>query len=422
VLRPLEVYKQLGMLAGSEEFPAVASFATLAGPHDSTYVVFALSLPNSALSFQRDGDAGFVGRYHVSLAFSQGGKVVRQVQGREEVRVPTFSETGRTDESVVYQTVVALAPGRYAVAVEAGDAAVRKGVKTQDSLDVPVYRQAGARLAGPFFVYRAQGRSSTGVTPDLIINPRHTIPYGGESPRIYLEGYGLPADQSVRLRILGEDQKELWHTDAVLAGNGGELAHTVVEVPSASLPLGRLWAEASLAGEGSVVRRAPMVVTISDQWMVANFEETLDFLRYIATKEELDSLENAGPVQRAALWERFWARRDPIPATPINEFREQFFERIRAATLYFPEPGRAGWKTDRGEVFIVLGPPDQVFDRYIGIRELGRPNAYDWVYERGPEGRIVLTFYDRNRTDRFELTPASRVTFRSAANRLKPRS
>lgn len=421
ILRPLQVYRQIGLLAGSEQFPAVASFATVAGPSDSTYVLFGLSLPNSALRFQREGD-GFVGRYTVSLSFARDSQQVREITGRETVRVPSFAETGRTDESVVYQTVVALTPGRYTVQVEARDGSGGAGFEAQDTLEVPGYR-GERRLAAPVFVYRAQGRTSESASPELIVNPRHTAPYGGESPRVYLEGYGYPAGQPVQLRVLNDQEAELWQTQVPLQAGEASMSHALVEIPAESLPLGRLWVETAVEGEAGAPARVPLIVTISDQWMVANFDEVLEFLTYIATGDELDSLKTATGAERAERWERFWERRDPVPATPINEYREDFFERIRIATLHFGEPGRPGWKTDRGEVFIVLGPPDHIIERRLGRADIaGRPNAFEWIYERGPGGRMVLTFLDRNGFERYELTPSSRSAFRSAASRLKRRN
>lgn len=420
VLSPLSVYQQLGLLAGTAEFPAVASFATLAGPPDSTYVIFGLSLPNSALMFQRDGSSGFVGRYGVALTFSQEGEVVRRAGGEEEVRVPTFAETGRTDESVVYQTIVALAPGRYTVELEARDLAVaQKRIKMQDTLVVPAYREGGRKLAGPFFVYEADGRQTSIASPGLIVNPRHTLPYGSESVKVYLEGYGLPRGEPIRVRVLGPEEEDLWHTEVVLGDTETEVSHLVLELPGANLPLGQLWIEAAVGDDSTIAaERTPLVITVSDQWMVSNFDEMLEFLSYIATSAELDSLRQATPAERVQLWDRFWDRRDSGASVGVNVFREQFFERLRLATIYFAESGRPGWKTDRGEVFIVLGPPSYVVDRYQ--REASaRPDGYDWVYESGPTGRLVLTFTDRYSTGRFELTPASKVAFRSAANWLK---
>ena len=421
VIRPLEIYRQLGLLAGSEVFPAVAGFSTFAGPEDSTYVVFGLSLPNSALRFQRDGSA-FVGEYLVTLAFHRDGQEVKRVERQEIVRIPSFSETGRTDESILFQAVVALPPGQYVVDVAVRDASSSRGFETQDTLDVPAYGPSGRRITNPVLVYQARGRSAPGELPDFILNPRHSVPYGGEAARLYVEAYGVPAGYPVTMRVLGDRDTVLWQTRAVFQEGTGELRHALVEVPPASLPLGRLWVEVRAEGEEQGVRRAPLVSTISDQWMVANFEQVLDLLAYIATSEELEALRSATGAERRQRWEEFWRRRDPIPASPINEFREEFFQRVRIATEQFGESGEPGWKTDRGEVFIVLGPPDHIYERQFGSTGFtGPPNAMQWIYESSPIGRLDLIFVDRSGFGRYELTPTSRSAFRSVANRLKPR-
>src|SRR5262245_47473521 len=100
IARPLEVYQQLGFLAGPPDFPAVASFATMAGPQDSTFVVVAVSLPSSALRFQRDPQ-GFQAEYQIAVSFLVDTVTVKRLDRREKVRVASFAETGRTDESII---------------------------------------------------------------------------------------------------------------------------------------------------------------------------------------------------------------------------------------------------------------------------------------------------------------------------------
>jgi GWxTD domain-containing protein len=53
----------------------------------------------------------------------------------------------------------------------------------------------------------------------------------------------------------------------------------------------------------------------------------------------------------------FWKRRDPTPDTPFNEFREEHYRRISYANEHYFE-GKVGWRTDRGRVYIMFGPPD----------------------------------------------------------------
>jgi GWxTD domain-containing protein len=416
--RPLEIYRDLGFMTGPGQFPAVASFATLAGPADSTFVLMAMSLPNSSLRFQRDGN-GFFAEYRIDVSFmDQDSVVVKRVEGREVVRVSTFAETGRTDESVVYQQAIPVQPGSYIVRLQASDANSSRGFRMTDTLSVPGYAAGG--VSSPVLVYEADGRATRDAMPDLITNPRHTVPFGGGSPRVYLESYG-PESPAIDFRILDEEGGIVWRADVVLRSEHEDLRYGVVEIPQDVLPLGKFWIDVS--ADGTPALRRPIVMTISDQWMVANLDEVIQFLRYIAHPEELDSLRTGSPTEQRAAWERFWDRRDPLPITDVNEFRDAFFQRVRYATEAFRETGGlAGWNTDRGEVYIVLGQPDNAVERYVGDVDMTRePNAEEWVYTAVPGGRLNLLFYDRTGFGRYELVPSSEAAFRSVADRLKRR-
>jgi GWxTD domain-containing protein len=419
--RPWEIYRDLGFMAGPGEFPVVASFATLAGPADSTYVLVGMSMPNSALRFQRDAD-GFSAEYTVEVSFVDVDSVpVRQSSARQRVRVATFNETARSEESVVFQQVIALQPGRYTVRLRAADVNSSRGFSMTDTLTAPAYGHGrdDAGLASPTLVYEATGREVRHAVPNLIVNPRHTVPYGGAAPLLYLEAYA--ADPLADISVRNEAGDVLWSTAAYLVDGAGDLRHSVVTIPAELLPLGRFWIDVSLGGR--TAHRTPLVLTISDQWMVANFEEVLQFLHYIAHADEMAALRTGTHAERREAWEAFWARRDPMPITPLNEYREMFFQRVRYAMEAFREPGgRAGWQTSRGEVFIVLGSPDHVIERHIGQSDItGRPNAVEWIYSAAPGGRLNLLFHDRGGFGRLELVPSSLAAFRSAAARMKPR-
>ncbi len=74
-------------------------------------------------------------------------------------------------------------------------------------------------------------------------------------------------------------------------------------------------------------------------------------------RREFDSLESE--TERDQFIERFWALRDPDPATERNEFKEEHYRRIEYANNTFHD-GEKGWKTERGRVYIIHGPPDDV--------------------------------------------------------------
>lgn len=56
----------------------------------------------------------------------------------------------------------------------------------------------------------------------------------------------------------------------------------------------------------------------------------------------------------------FWARRDPTPATPANEFRNGFEERVKIAETRFHSTHSSGSRSDRGKVFILMGSPTKI--------------------------------------------------------------
>ena len=66
------------------------------------------------------------------------------------------------------------------------------------------------------------------------------------------------------------------------------------------------------------------------------------------------------PVSRREFVTKFWASRDPKPETPENEFREEFNRRVAFADAHFSQDEVRGSLTDRGLVFVLLGPPTYV--------------------------------------------------------------
>lgn len=64
--------------------------------------------------------------------------------------------------------------------------------------------------------------------------------------------------------------------------------------------------------------------------------------------------------ERKRFIEQFWQRRDPTPGTDSNEFQEEHYRRIAYAGQRFGLGGSKGWRTDRGRIYIIYGPPDEI--------------------------------------------------------------
>ncbi len=83
-------------------------------------------------------------------------------------------------------------------------------------------------------------------------------------------------------------------------------------------------------------------------------------VRWIITDEERSAfMQLSNDEERDQFIEAFWQRRDPTPDTDENEFKEEHYRRIAYANEHFAA-GIPGWKTDRGRIYIVFGPADEI--------------------------------------------------------------
>jgi len=137
---------------------------------------------------------------------------------------------------------------------------------------------------------------------------------------------------------------------------------------------------------------------------------------YIISSEEEDAFKKLKTdEEREQFIEAFWLRRDPTPETFDNEYREQYYRRIVEANEKFTS-GIPGWKTDRGRIYIMHGPPDEVQTHAMGgtyIRETeeggGRTSTFPfekWRYRNieGMGNNIELEFVDTSMSGEYRLT------------------
>jgi GWxTD domain-containing protein len=97
------------------------------------------------------------------------------------------------------------------------------------------------------------------------------------------------------------------------------------------------------------------------------YEKWLDEdARWIITDQECgDFRKLTTDQQRDDFIEKFWERRNPTPGAPENTFKEEHYRRIAFANLHFGY-GRSypGFKTDRGRMYIMYGPPESIDHHY----------------------------------------------------------
>ena len=160
---------------------------------------------------------------------------------------------------------------------------------------------------------------------------------------------------------------------AVIAAAGG--------APARALHAGSAWEDQRAAGHAA--HKGTDYDAPTERWREGP-------VRYLLTKDEDDTFRAlATDEDRAAFIERFWASRDPVGSTPENEYRTLFYARVAEANRLLADSTKPGWKTDRGKIFILLGPPDdaeQEQHRKERRRDDDVPDTIIWTYRAPPGG------------------------------------
>jgi GWxTD domain-containing protein len=153
-------------------------------------------------------------------------------------------------------------------------------------------------------------------------------------------------------------------------------------------------------------QQSPELATMPpyQKWMVQD-------VAYIISDEERAAFRQlTTDEEREHFIEQFWLRRDPTPGTPENEMKEEHYRRIAYANQHFaPASGLAGWKTDRGRIYIIYGPPDELESH---PNDPSTPYRYQlWRYRHlaGMGDNIIVQFNDRARNGEYRMLAEASV-------------
>ena len=206
--------------------------------------------------------------------------------------------------------------------------------------------------------------------------------------------------------------------------------------------------------EADPLKRAPSEKQKKQQKRDLNIELSKTYKKWlnedvvwIITDEERAAFKQlSNDEERDNFIEAFWQRRDPTPDTEENEYKEEHYRRIAYANEHFAA-GIPGWKSDRGRIYIMYGPADEVDSHPSGgtyerpMEEGGGETSTfpfeDWRYRylEGIGQEIIIEFVDtcmcgdyhmtidRSEKDALKYTPNAGLTLyeqMGMANKTQP--
>lgn len=116
----------------------------------------------------------------------------------------------------------------------------------------------------------------------------------------------------------------------------------------------------------------------------------------------------ATDAERDHFMEQFWERRNPTPGSSPNKFKEEHYRRLAYANQYFrTTSGTPGWQTDRGHMYIVYGPPDEIDSHPKGSQTTVGIETWMYRHIEGLGDNEFITFIDRTGQGDYRLAPGN---------------
>ncbi|MDE2963498.1 MAG: GWxTD domain-containing protein, partial [Acidobacteriota bacterium] len=166
--------------------------------------------------------------------------------------------------------------------------------------------------------------------------------------------------------------------------------------------------------KGDKRREKSLRAETSDRYLKKWLEQDVVYIISPQEKAAFNQLQTDD--ERYEFVEQFWLRRDPTPDTMINETRDEHYRRIAYANERFPS-GKPGWKTDRGRIYIMWGPPDSIETFHGGdmtLRDFNEGGGWSvkhphikWRYRHiaGPDlgSEVIIEFVDRGFSGEYRI-------------------
>ena len=367
------------------------------GPADSTLCLVTIRVDNRNLVFFR-GENFFEARYEIFLSLrNTETRFLAQRNWEKSLRVTRYDETSLAQQEDPLRDEMDLLPGKYEGFIEIKDFHANTYGNGRISIIVPDFSSELPKLSTPLFYEPLLDSVYSVPAVDLdLASPSLKYP-SGKPIFLLVDVYSdstAPPDGWV---ISAEVLKSLRVFPRVTASLENKVLsqRKVLKIPTKTMELGEYEIEVTLRDKhnNSMARASSFTFNIikSPEWLEQNYEEEVRYLKYLATRREMNQLLSVAEKDRPTAIKSFWDKMDPVPATAVNELKIQYFERIEYANRNFTTEKTEGWETNMGEVYIMLGPPTEIYGSRIN---------QIWVYERE---NLVFYFFNHNLRNRHDF-------------------
>jgi GWxTD domain-containing protein len=379
---------------GRDDLGVTLKHATFLASDSTLRIELSYEIPYTALAFQRD-DSGFLARFALALQCWNDRKVLVCAQDwNEQVHEVRYEGTMNSSARVAGTKSVVVPRTKLAAEVTLCDFQSERSQRWQLRFEPPLFL-SDLRL------HRQTARGpKSGDSEDSLEVSLEVYPGFKGTDRIVPESVFLVVSKERRIWASARQPVRMG-TPPVFGAKTGSVPSALLrfKFSLSGYETGRYDVIADAfgpSGRALEQRRGEFTVEKSFFLSERDYQERVEKLVWIATQSEMAQLRRAAPAQRESLWNAFWHLKDQTPTTEENETERDYFERIEYAIKHFSH-GDKGYRSDRGRVYVKLGPPDNIESMPFESDSHGYEKWYYYAQN------LELTFYDVNGFGEYKL-------------------
>lgn len=360
---------------------------------------------NSSLAFKQVGDL-FQASYEIKVTVMDNrGRRLKDEKREKTITVADKQEALSSTSYRTSQVNFMLDPGKYDVRFVLNDHYAKKNniKKKEFQAKLKDVSKGNPRLSNILFAQAVgplQENSDLFAKGDKTVIPSVSHYYGGGEDKdnkliYYLEIYpGSKGQAKATVQTLIRKRKgKMVYRDTLTSLLEKPFARQIREISVAGFEPGEYEIEIELKGARGKKydkKKGKFHIRWNEESLLQhNYDVLVSQISLIASPKDVKELKKAETLEeKKAALDSFWKLKDPFPETPRNEFRAEFYRRVRLANANYGFLRRQGWETDRGRVLVRYGEPDQIEDYPFALETY--PSQVWHYYRKGRYRKFIF--------------------------------
>ena len=337
-------------------------FLCFKGNEGKTRLDVFIQVPYNAVQFIKTGQ-GFEASYSLTVSVYDENKenLITEKIWNEKIVAISFELTSSPENFNLGHRSFELAPGAYFIQTSLTDNDSKNQYNSENKYEVKSFTSLPSISDVMLVAKKTVVEGNTKIIPNVsrnVLTDRDDI-------STFFEIYSdTTTSYLVDYLVLDESEIEIAKVTQQVSVNKGT-TQVFNNIDSLALNLGSYFLKVNLRDSSDKIYDYSLKSFVSRWFGVPNsitdLDKAIDEMIYIANPEDLSYINDAPDrMEKAKRFVAFWGKYDSNPSDSYNPVFNEYYSRVAMANANFTTYSLEGWRSDRGMVFIILGPPDNI--------------------------------------------------------------